>query len=129
MLEYPDGRKLTQSYAILRYLGRQYGYYPTDINEAYLVDSFLQTCDDYFNRYERYKFETNEALIPAAKAEWFRYLHLWAPAMEKRLIANGNPTFIVGNKVTIADFMLATVIYSFLLNEGNPQIEEVTPEI
>ena len=127
MLEYPDGKRLVQSWAILRYLGRQYGYYPSDIDAAYLVDSILQTIDDYFFRYLAYRFETDETIIPRAREEWFRYLHIWAAAVEKRLITNGSPTFIVGTKITIADFVLATFIHSFLLNEGNPNIGEVTP--
>merc|ERR1712127_896049 len=43
-LELPDGKKLGQSNAILRFVGMKHGYYPTDLVEAHKAD---ELCDGY----------------------------------------------------------------------------------
>ena len=40
------GRRLSQSSAILRYIGKKYGYYPKDELEAWKVDSTLDAIKD-----------------------------------------------------------------------------------
>ena len=48
--ELPDGRMLNQSFAILRMLGRQHGYYDgSNIEESFLVDWVLETSIDLSN--------------------------------------------------------------------------------
>ena len=41
-LEFKDGKKMGQSLAMLRFLGRKYGYYPEDAMKAFLADAL---CD------------------------------------------------------------------------------------
>ena len=47
----------------------------------------------------------------------------WHKAIDKRLDANGGK-YIVGDKITIADFALAYVGFGLLLNEANPHYAE-----
>ena len=42
----PDKRKLNQSGAIMRYLGRLTGYYPNDPEIAYDIDWAIDTLND-----------------------------------------------------------------------------------
>ena len=45
-----NGKAMNQFSAIMRYLGRQHGYYPTDnIDEAFNVDWALETQADFWN--------------------------------------------------------------------------------
>ena len=61
MLELDDGKCLCQSWAILRYLGRKYGYYPEENPEtAFKIDSMMDAVEDYLNAYLKYHFENNE---------------------------------------------------------------------
>ena len=43
-----DGKFLTQSNAILRLLGREYGYYPSDIETAYRFDNLIDLMGDFY---------------------------------------------------------------------------------
>ena len=47
----------------------------------------------------------------------------WHKAIDKRLEANGGK-YIVGDKITIADFALAYVCFGLLLNEANAHYAE-----
>ena len=56
------------------------------------------------------------------------YLPLWLQSMEFRLLGNApnldkDPSgmYIVGDKITIADFVLASAVFSIFYNEGNPR--------
>ena len=51
-----DGKSLIQSMAILRFIGRKYGYYPEDAYQAYLVDLIMDAQGDYINEYAKFYF-------------------------------------------------------------------------
>ena len=44
-----DGARYVQSIAILRMLGKKYGYYPEDSELAYQIDSFVDGLYDLLN--------------------------------------------------------------------------------
>ena len=54
-----DGKNLVQSWAILRFLGRQNGYYPADAEIAYRVDSTIDAVEDYLTNYFKFSFEAD----------------------------------------------------------------------
>jgi glutathione S-transferase len=128
MLETPDGKHLCQSWAILRYLGRTYGYYPNDAELAWKIDSTIDAVEDYVVAYFKYNFESNEEKKAVFKENWLKNLPMWVAAIEKRLEANGGK-YIAGDKITIADFALAYVGFGLLLNEANPHYAESLPFI
>eukprot|EP00347_Sterkiella_histriomuscorum_P006172 403353788 len=114
--------------AILRYLGTALNYYPEDAYHAYLVDSILDSVNDNFNALYKAAFNPNEETKAALLANfYYNTLPRFIAAFDKRL--EGNTTgFIVGDRITIADFALAAFAYSLFLNEICPvkaQIEEV----
>lgn len=119
MVEY-DGKSYTQSQAILRALGIQHGYYPADAYEAYLVDSLLDSINDINNAFYKAAFNPSEEHKTTLFAEFYgNTLPRFFAAFEKRLDGNTSG-FIVGDKITIADFAFAALAYSSFLNENNP---------
>ena len=67
MLETTEGKRYVQSWAILRYLGRIYGYYPNDNLLAWKIDSTIDAAEDYFSSYFKFNFESNEEKKAAFK--------------------------------------------------------------
>lgn len=128
MLETADGKHLCQSWAILRYLGRTYGYYPETPELAWKIDSTIDAVEDYLGAYFKYNFESNEEKKAIFKENWLKMLPVWVAAIEKRLEANGGK-YIAGDKITIADFALAAIGFNLLLNEANPHYAETLPFI
>ena len=50
-LELEDGTKIGQSNSLVRYLGKKYGYYPTDVDDAYKVDALVDLYLDYLPKF------------------------------------------------------------------------------
>ena len=120
-----DGKHLAQSWAILRYLGRQHGYYPSDPEVAYQIDSTIDAVEDYLGAYFKFNFEQDAERKKAAKETFLtKFLPNWLNAIEKRLTKNSSQKYIVGDKMTIADFALGSVGHNILLNEANPTYAE-----
>ena len=124
-----DGKHLVQSWSILRYLGRQHGYYPNDAEVAWKIDSTIDACEDYVTNYFKYQFEKDEEKKKALWENFTKFLPNWLAAIEKRIATNSSQNFIVGDKATIADFALGVIGFSFLLNEANPSYAETLPFI
>ena len=113
-----DGKFLTQSNAILRLLGREHGYYPSDAETAYRVDNLLDLMGDFytpilkvfFTKDEEEKKKGFEDLLANHYPKFFGF---W----EKKLTENSSQDFLVGDSATIADFTYLSV-YSALINNG-----------
>ena len=122
MLEIGD-KKYVQSTAILRLLGRKYGYYPSDVEEAYWIDSFMDSIEDTLKKFLQVKYEKDELEKTSKGADLIGvYLPKWLGAIEKRLADNaakGNSKHLVGDKYTIADFVLGSFINSIFFNDAN----------
>lgn len=90
VLELPDGKKLSQSKAILRYLGVQHGYYPiNDHYQAYLVDSFLDSVDDYAPHFHRARSEPDAEKKKQIYNDIYGTIFpRWCSAVEKRIMQN-----------------------------------------
>jgi glutathione S-transferase len=128
LLETAEGHRFVQSWAILRYLGRTYGYYPNDAELAWKIDSTIDAVEDYIVAYFKYNFEMHEEKKAVFKEAWLKLLPIWVAAIEKRLEANGGK-YMAGDKITIADFALAYVAFGLLLNDDNPHYAESLPLI
>jgi glutathione S-transferase len=80
------------------------------------------------NAYFKYNFESNEEKKAIHKEAWLKMLPIWVEAIEKRITSNGGK-YVAGDKITVADFALATVGFNMLLNEANPHYAESLPHI
>ena len=124
-----DGKFLSQSWAILRYLGRTYGYYPESSPEtAYTIDSTIDAIEDFLTAFFRFNFEPNADKKAVYKENLLKMVPIWVAAIEKRL-EKSTGKYIAGDKITIADFALAAVAFDNLLNEANPLYAETLPFI
>lgn len=116
-----EGKHYSQSHAILRLLGRKFNYYPTDIHQAYLVDSLLDSVKDVGTAYSKATWSQNEDEKKTLLAAFYETTFPnWCTVIEKRLNENSSQKHIVGDTQTIADFALATVGHSIVYNEANP---------
>jgi glutathione S-transferase len=122
-----NGKNLVQSWSILRYLGKQFGYYPETSEEAWAVDSLVDACEDYLTKYFRANFEKDEERKKQLTSEFLAWLPSWLTAIQKRIQNNADPKFAAGTKRTIADFALGLVAFNLIFNEANPHYAEVAP--
>ena len=51
----------------------------------------------------------------------FTFFPQWLTQLEKRLSTNGNPLFFAADQLTIADFMVGSVLFSAVYNDANPK--------
>ena len=113
-----DGKFLSQSTAILRLLGREHGYYPSDAEAAYRVDNLIDLLEDFrtplmkafWIKEEEEKKKAFEDLVANHLPKHFGF---W----EKKLLENSSPDFLVGDSATIADFAYLAN-YSAVINNG-----------
>ena len=126
MLETEDGKTYCQSWSILRFLGRKYGYYPEDPETAWKIDSTIDAMEDYLNAYYKVAFEKDPERLAKVKENWLKMIPVWVTAIEKRITDNGGK-YVAGDKITIADFALSAIGFNLLLNEANPHYADSLP--
>lgn len=116
MLEY-EGRKYSESHSIERFLCMKYNFYPTDPYEVYLVESIGDFREDLTKLMIRYKFHLKDE---AGYQKWLQEdLPKALQKIEKRLEANnGGNGFFVGDRVTMADFVMFEFAYDMFLRPG-----------
>ena len=97
-----NGQVITQTNAILRFVGQQVGLYPDDLMEALLVDEVLDVVEDMIDKMVATFGMKGEALESARasllEGSYSRYLE-W---MSDRLVAQGEG-FFAGTELSIAD--------------------------
>ena len=114
------GKKLSQTMAILEYLGTKYNYNPKSFPKMYNVMFIINTADDLFMR-AYLAVSPTSPLSPKEKEENLDRLYktdgpLFLGALEKRLKENVSQDFMVGRKYTIADFYLQGIYQNILQN-------------
>ena len=122
-----DGHMYAQSQAILRLLGKRYGYYPENPIAAWQVDSTLDANADITNASYKYLLENDEEKKKAAQENFVKNVFpQFAAILEKRIAANSSKHHLVGESLTIADFAIGAQFYSIVLNEASPAHKELT---
>ena len=122
-----DGKMYVQSTAVIRGLGIHFGYYPEDPYHAYLVDSAVDAVGDLLAAFYKGAFApTEEAKTQAFSDLTNSVLPRFFGAFEKRLESNQSG-FFVGDKISIADFVIGAMAYSSFLNENSPYREILFP--
>jgi glutathione S-transferase len=115
-----DGHSLTQSAAILRYIGAKYGFYPKDPVEGWRVDSTLDALQDLATKMLKVKNEPDaDKRVELYNKLFETDLPTDLAVFEKRIQTFGSKTHFVGDKWTIADFAWAGFLFSAFYNEAN----------
>nr|XP_034305107.1 S-crystallin SL11 [Crassostrea gigas] len=108
-----DGNLIPQSGAILRYLGREFGYYGSNNAEKTRIDVISGAVDDIIFLMERLFYnETVEAAKENLKKEMVSWrLEEFLGIMEETLKENHNgDKCFVGDQVSIADIQVYNVL-------------------
>eukprot|EP00347_Sterkiella_histriomuscorum_P004698 403359449 len=120
-----NGKFYSQTFSILRYLGQVHGYYPEDPYQAYLADSILDSMNDIMGALYKGIFNPVEELKVLFMTEFYeKVLPRFFAAFQKRIEANPSG-FIVGDKISIADFSVVSFAYGTFLNDLCPLKEQV----
>ena len=109
-----NGKYLNESLAMLRFVGKQFGYYPADHLEAWQADALVDYTNDFIAKLypTHYHKKNDEESI----AEYKKNITTMSAFYEKHLKDHGK-NFIAGDKITTADFAIAAAIFTFVFNE------------
>ena len=97
-------------------LGARYGYFKvSDPHQIYLIEWVIETVNDCWSRFSSFDWYTTEHsqkdLVDTA-ATWGKFTKL----LDSHLELNAG-SYLVGNSITIADFMAAALFHSCCFNE------------
>ena len=100
------GVQVTQSSAILNWVGRQAGLYPSDIKDALFVDEVVEAVEDAYHLIApTFREEDPEKKIALRQALVAKDgpLNKWLHGLAKLAERNGNNGYFVGSSGTVAD--------------------------
>ncbi|XP_072030547.1 S-crystallin SL11-like [Amphiura filiformis] len=124
-----DGKQLTESKAIMRYLAREFGFYGDTNWGRSQVDCVLDMLEDFHvdaNKMFYAQAEERDRIVAEAKV---RSLEILAN-LEKKLKENNNGDgFFVGNKITIADVLFFCETFFVPALTGDKEIIKGFPKL
>ena len=109
------GHVLNESMAILRYVGKNLGYYPSDALEAWNVDQTIDFIADFLPH-----FGPPQMMGGINEESEAKFADCWekiAAKLDKQLEGK---TWLCNDKISIADCTATFVIMSFVWNENMP---------
>ena len=113
-LQLSDGSKIGQAESILRFLGKEHGYYPEDPVEAHKVDYLIDSF------YDKFVGLAVNSVLPSPLLE-FEFSLVFNDAIPDFLdflepyLKEGK--FICGDKLTTADFVIGGFYTNMITNE------------
>ena len=117
LFEWKDGTLMAQSGAILRALGMEYGYYPTDPVQMWLCDSTMDGIYDIFPKAADIFFSPTDG----AKAEALKaFLEVHFPSFLKIMNARLNGRVYVTGKMSVADIAFGAFLSQTACNPASP---------
>ena len=124
-----EKKQYCQTHAILRFLGKKYGYYPEDPEVAYQVDSDMDAWNDLLMAMIKIHWAKDEEAKKAAEIELATgALPTVLGALSARLEKNASRgRFLVGSGLTIADFLFGGMLVNLIFNELNTTQSTVRP--
>ncbi|XP_059143179.1 glutathione S-transferase 3-like [Physella acuta] len=129
-----DGQRFAQSVAMANYIARLCGFYGKTNLDGLKIDQVVQCVQDFLQAgvksfYESDETKKAEALKNLQEVEVPKYLNIF----EKLLKENGTGYF-VGNSLTLADFSVYDLLYSFTIRkiltlEAHPLLQALYSKI
>jgi glutathione S-transferase len=111
VLTLPDGRVVTQSGAIARYVGKLANLYPSDPLDALRVDELLDSFNDVGSSTPYSKDENEKKSLREAWAAG--KLRVIFTFYASKLASNSSSEFAVGSSLTLADFYMYVILKMF----------------
>lgn len=112
-----NGAYYDQSLAILRLLGKRFGYYPAhDVYEAWFVDATVDYANDYLSSLAELQYSGNWELEDSLP-QYTKLVNDFASRLDAQLSKHEH-NFICGSEVSIADFQIASVVFTHVVNEN-----------
>ena len=90
-----------ESISILRFVGRQYGYYPPEYHDMWQCDAIVDYVNDFIPKVAKIIF-IDKNFTPEGMQEYLSIITTICTFLTKKL-AHGKD-FLIGDKITIADF-------------------------
>ena len=114
-------KQYNQTAAILRYLGKKYGFYPDDIEDAWAVDSAVDATNDVIAAMVKIHWEKDEERKKQFTTDFATgVLPVFLKAISARLEHNASRgRFLVGSGLTIADFLFGGLLVNVIFNDVN----------
>ena len=113
---FENGKCFNQTMAILRMLGQRQGYYASDAEHMWLIDSVCDTTFDYLAK--MYPTQMNkDKQDDKTHATYLEQVQGFADFLHKTLKEH-NGKWAAGEKITIADFVVSSLIFSLVYNEN-----------
>ena len=115
-----DGQKYQETKAILRMLGIKYGYYnPTDWKAAGVIDMIVDTQSEVFDAAAKIVLFTPDEQKEAEIDKLCEgLLPKFLGILENQLSRNNGSQFLIGDEITIADFVVASFAFNMLKNDS-----------
>ena len=120
-----NGELLSQSKAIIGYLGRAHGLYPTDNLEIARTEEVMEAASD-FNTELSKAFTADKTLRATTIAGFKQTCARWLSVWDKHLKGK---QFFVGNKVTVADIVAFKVLEDLVNYVGEADALSQYPEV
>ena len=127
-----DGVQYCQSNAILRMLGIRFGYYTTDADVAWEIDSLLDYMEENFNDYimRNVKQLFGMPLDEVDDAKFIGYFKKMITFLAGRLERFTPGTFIAGtDTLTIADLKVYHTFVMLFAVESNPVPQQLKDQV
>uniref|UniRef100_A0A1I7Z8A1 glutathione transferase n=1 Tax=Steinernema glaseri TaxID=37863 RepID=A0A1I7Z8A1_9BILA len=120
-----NGKQLCQSDAINRFLAKTFGYYGVDEWDCARIDEIVATFADVVSELKAVILEENvEEKIAKYNKVLEAHVYPFYQMLETRLHAKANQNWLVGNDISLADFVLFNVTWNLHYNKGFPDVEK-----
>ncbi|XP_078383976.1 hematopoietic prostaglandin D synthase-like isoform X1 [Oculina patagonica] len=116
----PEGKVLGQSGAVMKYICKKAGMYPSDPFDEAVANMITDGVTDLFNGIVKFNFEKDEARKEELKKEFFETT---LPARLEKFDALLKGPFFLGDKMTYADIAFFDLNNGFL-GQGKPEVPE-----
>ena len=120
-----NGKQYNESSAILRFLGKQYGYYPADPDQAWQSDAIVDYCNDVQRKL--YADHMNKKFDQEAKQNYRDTLNQILTFFAKTKVSSGTK-FIASDQISIGDFCVAALLFAYVFNDALAGGEAFTSE-